>query len=126
MEQRKDQSPLHWFAHARAGDKGNSVNISVIPYYAEAYEHLLAEVTADCVRTLLRHRAIGAVNRYEVPGLPALNFVIEDALEGVKKRIVVPLLPTKRSADSGMIVPPLPCTTSLVPSSRSSTCRPAV
>ncbi|NNF76663.1 MAG: hypothetical protein HKN05_01415 [Rhizobiales bacterium] len=82
MEQRKDQSPLHWFAHARAGDKGNSVNISVIPYYPEAYEHLLAEVTEDRVRTLLGHRAIGAVNRYEVPGLPALNFVIEDALEG--------------------------------------------
>ena len=74
--------PLHWFAHARAGDKGNSVNISVIPYDPEAYEHVLAEVTEDRVRGLLGHRAIGAVHRYEVPGLPALNFVIEDALEG--------------------------------------------
>ncbi|MCP5084197.1 MAG: hypothetical protein GY948_21125 [Alphaproteobacteria bacterium] len=82
MEQREDEGPLHWFAHARAGDKGNSVNISVIPYHAGAYEHLLTEVTVDRVRTLLGHRAIGAVNRYEVPGLPALNFVIEDALEG--------------------------------------------
>ncbi len=74
--------PLHLFAHARAGDKGNSANISVIPYHAAAYEHLLLEVTEDRVRRVLGHRVIGAVTRYEVPGLPALNFVIEDALEG--------------------------------------------
>lgn len=77
-----DIRPLHAFAHARAGDKGNSVNISVIPYHAGAYEYVLAEVTEERVRNLLGHRAIGAVKRYEVPGLPALNFVIEDALEG--------------------------------------------
>ncbi len=82
MKQREKTNPLHWFAHARAGDKGNSVNISVIPYHAGAYEHLLTEVTEDQVRTLLAHRAIGRVMRYEAPGLPALNFVIEDDLEG--------------------------------------------
>ncbi len=82
MDTREETRPLHAFAHARAGDKGNSVNISVIPYCAGAYRHLLAEVTEDRVRELLKHRAIGAVKRYEVPGLPALNFVIEDALEG--------------------------------------------
>ncbi|MEM1200202.1 MAG: hypothetical protein AAGI06_12925 [Pseudomonadota bacterium] len=82
MAETPEERPLHVFAHARAGDKGNSVNISVIPYYAGAYDHLLSEVTEDRVRALLSHRSIGKVHRYEVPGLPALNFVIEDALEG--------------------------------------------
>ncbi len=74
--------PLHLFAHARAGDKGNSATISVIPYVADAYEFLLQQVTTERVAELLGHRAIGKVTRYEVPGLPALNFVVEDALEG--------------------------------------------
>lgn len=78
----EETRPLQLFAHARAGDKGNSVNISVIPYQAGAYQHLLREVTEQRVRELFAHRPIGAVKRYEVPGLPALNFVIEDALEG--------------------------------------------
>lgn len=82
MDARNDTKPLHLFAHARAGDKGNCVNISVIPYHAGAYEHVLAQVTAGRVAALLGHRAIGAVKRYEVPGLPAVNFVVEDALEG--------------------------------------------
>ena len=82
MTHRIDTRPLHFFAHARAGDKGNSATISVIPYYAGAWQHLLAEVTEERVRALLEHRPIGAVTRYEVPGLPALNFVVEGALEG--------------------------------------------
>ncbi len=82
MAELPEARPLHLFAHARAGDKGNSVNISVIPYHAQAYDHLLSEVTEDRVRALLAHRSIGKVHRYEVPGLPALNFVVEDALEG--------------------------------------------
>lgn len=82
MTHSETAKPLHLFAHARAGDKGNCVNISVIPYHAGAYEHLLEEVSEERVRALLAHRSIGAVKRYEVPGLPALNFVVEDALEG--------------------------------------------
>ncbi len=82
MVQSEETRPLQLFAHARAGDKGNSVNISVIPYQAGAYQHLLREVTEERVRALFGHRPIGAVKRYEVPGLPALNFVVEDALEG--------------------------------------------
>lgn len=82
MSQTENTKPLHLFAHARAGDKGNSVNISVIPYHAEAYDYLLEQVTVDRVRAMLGHRPIGAVHRYEVPGMPALNFVVENALEG--------------------------------------------
>lgn len=82
MNANEELRPLHLFAHARAGDKGDSVNISVIPYHAAAYSYLLEQVTEARVSALLGHRAIGSVHRYEVPGLPALNFVVENALEG--------------------------------------------
>ncbi len=76
------KTTLYEIAHARAGDKGNTVNVSVIPYRDEAYGVLLEQVTPERVADLLGHRPVGLVKRYEVPGLPALNFVIEDALEG--------------------------------------------
>jgi hypothetical protein len=74
--------PLHAVAHGRAGDKGNRSNISVIPYVAEAFPYLLDQVTEACVLALFRHKGATAVRRYALPKLPALNFVIEDALEG--------------------------------------------
>ncbi len=73
---------LHDVAHSRAGDKGNTVNISLIPFDPELYLHLLEQVTEARVLELFAHRGASNVRRYEVPGLPALNFVIEDALEG--------------------------------------------
>jgi hypothetical protein len=76
------EAPLHAFAHARAGDKGERCNISVIPYDPEAYPHLLEQVTEARVMTLFAHRGASAVRRYELPGLPALNFVIDDVLQG--------------------------------------------
>jgi len=75
-------APLHEVAHGRAGDKGNRSNISVIPYSAEAYPHLLEQVTEARVLAAFRHKGATAVRRYELPFLPALNFVIEDVLEG--------------------------------------------
>lgn len=73
---------LHEVAHARAGDKGNRSNISLIPYKAEAYRHLLEQVTEARVLELFAHKGASKVTRYELPNLPALNFVIDDALEG--------------------------------------------
>ena len=73
--------PLHEVAHARAGDKGNRLNISVIAYHPDLWP-LLAQVTAERVHGLFRHRAAAAVARYELPNLHALNFVIDEALEG--------------------------------------------
>lgn len=73
---------LHRVAHGRSGDKGNRQNISVIPYMPEAWPVILAEVTEQRVLDLFRHRGATAVTRYELPKLMALNFVIEDALEG--------------------------------------------
>lgn len=74
--------PLHAVAHGRAGDKGNRSNISVIPYRASAFEHLCEQVTDSRVLKLFAHKRATSVARYELPNLPALNFVIDDVLEG--------------------------------------------
>lgn len=74
--------PLHAVAHGRAGDKGNRSNISLAPYVPEAYPLLVEQVTEARVLALFRHKGASAVTRYELPNLPALNFVIDDALEG--------------------------------------------
>lgn len=74
--------PLHRLAHGRSGDKGNRQNISVIAYCPEAWPVLLQEVTETRVHDLFRHRGVSAVRRYELPNLMALNFVLDDALEG--------------------------------------------
>ena len=73
---------LHDIAHGRSGDKGNRSNISVIPYSDTAYPLLLEQVTEKRVFTLFACKGASAVTRYELPNLPALNFVIDDALEG--------------------------------------------
>lgn len=74
--------PLHAVAHGRAGDKGNRSNISVVPYLPEAFGILLEQVTEERVLALFAHKGASAVTRYELPNLPALNFVIDNALEG--------------------------------------------
>lgn len=68
--------------HSRAGDKGNTSNISVIAYDAEAWERLRAHLTSELVMDAFRHIATGPTTRYELPQIKALNFVIEGALGG--------------------------------------------
>ena len=74
--------PLHAIAHGRAGDKGDRVNISVIAYRPEFYDILTEQVTVRRVSKLFEHRAPVRVTRYELPNLRALNFVVDDVLEG--------------------------------------------
>lgn len=74
--------PLHSVAHARAGDKGNRSNISVIPYIAAAFDHLVDQVSEERILELFAHKGATGVTRYLLPKLPAMNFVIDDALEG--------------------------------------------
>jgi hypothetical protein len=69
-------------AHARSGDKGNLVNIGVIAYDAGAYGVLLREVTVDRIRKHFADRVEGAVERFELPNIGALNFVCREALMG--------------------------------------------
>ena len=74
--------PLHAVAHARAGDKGNRLNVSVIAYEPEAYALLAAQLTPERVLALFAHRRAAKVTRYDLPLLHAFNFVIDDVLEG--------------------------------------------
>jgi hypothetical protein len=74
--------PLHRLAHGRSGDKGNCSNISVIAYRPEFFPILVEQVTSEAVAQLFRHRKPSAVNRYLLPKLGALNFVLEDVLDG--------------------------------------------
>jgi hypothetical protein len=73
---------LHTIAHARAGDKGNRLNVSLIAYHPQAWEVLLQEVTVERVAELYGHRGLTKITRYELPNLQALNFVMDDVLEG--------------------------------------------
>jgi hypothetical protein len=68
--------------HSRAGDKGDTSNVSVIAYDEAGWEILRRELTAERVRAAYAHIAKGPVTRYELPKLRALNFVIERALGG--------------------------------------------
>ncbi len=73
---------LYDLAHSRTGDKGNLSTISVIAYDEADYPRLERFVTSD--RVLELFRAVGATSaeRYEVPSLGALNFVLHDTLSG--------------------------------------------
>jgi hypothetical protein len=68
--------------HSRAGDKGNTSNVSVIAYDERAWRILREQLTTERVMQAYAGIAKGPVTRYELPKLRALNFVIENALGG--------------------------------------------
>jgi len=74
--------PLYRAAHGRTGDKGNRSNISVIAWHPDLYPVLLAQVTEAAVARHFAHRRPSRVQRYELPLLAALNFVLDDVLDG--------------------------------------------
>lgn len=69
-------------AHARAGDKGNTSSIAVIAYDDAGWQVLRRALTAELVEHAFAHLGGGAVRRYEVASLRALNFVIPNVLAG--------------------------------------------
>jgi hypothetical protein len=73
---------VHDLAHARSGDKGNTSNVAVIAYDEAGFEILRTQLTAERVMAAYAHLAEGPVERYELPKLRALNFVIHKALAG--------------------------------------------
>ena len=73
---------LYDIAHSRTGDKGNISTISVIAYDEKDYPVLERLVTAERVMELFRKIGTTAVQRYELPALGALNFVLHDTLDG--------------------------------------------
>ena len=73
---------LRDLAHARTGDKGDTSSISLVAYEPSDYPLLARRVTASRVKAHLGEIVRGEVTRYELPGLGALNFVLEGALGG--------------------------------------------
>jgi hypothetical protein len=74
--------PLSRIAHARSGDKGDTSNIGVIAFDARHYPVLAREVTAERVKHVFGEMVKGNVERYELPNLGALNFLLHEALGG--------------------------------------------
>lgn len=73
---------LHSVAHARTGDKGNRSSISLIAYDPKHWPALVDQVTEARVAQLFAHRNPSRVQRYLLPRLHAMNWVIDDVLDG--------------------------------------------
>ena len=69
-------------AHARSGDKGDTANVGIIARKPEDYPILVREVTAERVKEHFAGICLGAVVRYELPNLGALNFLLHESLDG--------------------------------------------
>ena len=74
--------PLHRAAHGRTGDKGNRSNISVIAWHPALWPLLVAQVTEERVAARFAHRAPTRVQRHLLPRLQAMNFVLDEVLDG--------------------------------------------
>lgn len=74
--------PLLKLAHARSGDKGDTANVGLIALKKEYYPILVREVTADKVSAHFGPMVQGEVERFELPNLHALNFLLHEALGG--------------------------------------------
>ncbi len=69
-------------AHARSGDKGDTANVGLIALENECYPILVREVTADRVKQHFAGICKGVVERFELPNLGALNFLLHESLGG--------------------------------------------
>ena len=74
--------PLLQLAHARSGDKGDTANVGVIAYEPDVFPVLREALTAERVKAHFGSLVRGDVERYELPNLFALNFVLHGALDG--------------------------------------------
>jgi hypothetical protein len=74
--------PLSRIAHTRSGDKGDISNIGVIVYDPKDYPVLEKELTAERVKAFFGDLVKGRVERFELPNLGALNFLLHEALGG--------------------------------------------
>ena len=69
-------------AHARSGDKGDTANVGLIALRPEFYPVLVKEVTAERVKKHFEGICLGDVERFELPNLGALNFLLHESLDG--------------------------------------------
>src|SRR5687768_18469308 len=73
---------LNDIAHARSGDKGDTVNVGVIARQPEHYEALKRMLTVDRVKEHFGDMVKGKVERFEMPNIGALNFLLHESLDG--------------------------------------------
>ncbi len=73
---------LYEIAHSRAGDKGNTLTLSLIPFKESDYELLCTQITAQKVQEHLQGIVEGEIIRYELPNISSLLFVCQQALLG--------------------------------------------
>lgn len=73
---------LYEVANARSGDKGDASNVGLIARTPELYEVIRKQATAERVQEHFREVCRGGVDRYEIPNLLALNFILRDSLGG--------------------------------------------
>ncbi|MDZ7780112.1 MAG: hypothetical protein U5R14_09325 [Gemmatimonadota bacterium] len=69
-------------AHARSGDKGDTANVGIIAYEPEHYDLLVEQLTPDRIKEHFGPMVTGEVERFELPNLYALNFLLHGALDG--------------------------------------------
>lgn len=69
-------------AHGRSGDKGNDANIALIAYTDAGYRSLLKVLTEAKIKAIFAPLGVTSVKRYELPKLLAVNYVLENVLDG--------------------------------------------
>ena len=73
---------LYEIAHGRTGDKGDRLNVSIIPFDDSGYDAIAEQATEARMLEMFRHRGATEARRYDLPKLKAFNFVIENVLQG--------------------------------------------
>lgn len=73
---------LYEICHGRSGDKGDAANVGLIAYKKEDYDVIKNKVTADVVKKYFEGICLGKVERFEMPNINALNFVLHNTLGG--------------------------------------------
>lgn len=69
-------------AHGRSGDKGNGSNVGIIARHPDIYPYLKENLTTDRVKEHMKYVCKGDVERYELPNIGALNFILNESLGG--------------------------------------------
>jgi len=76
------QVKLLKIAHGRSGDKGNGSNVGIIARHADIYPFLKKELSSEKVKEHMKHVCKGEVERFELPNIGALNFILNESLGG--------------------------------------------
>ena len=73
---------MYEIAHGRTGDKGDRLNVSIIPFDDSGYNAIAEQATEARMLEMFRHRGATEARRYDLPKLKAFNFVNENVLQG--------------------------------------------